>query len=354
MNKVITINLNGRAFLLEEGGYEKLQTYLQDSRGRLGQDPDKEEIVKDLEQAVAEKFGRFLTAGKTVVLETEVDEVIKEMGQVESGQKTDNGAAASSEPQKETGSPKRLYLVSEGAMFRGVCTGLAAYFNADVTLIRIIFVVLTILSHGLGIVVYLIMMIVVPKANTSKEKAQAFGQPFTAQEWVDRAKQEYSNFTNKSEWIKWRAEFKQHRREERMRWRQQKYESRCNGHLPFFGLLTGILSILWILGLISLIAKGAILGYAIPVGVPLWVALLVWLCLYSFVVWPFKAARCHHYPQNNQAHHCHHGGGFPGFIITLAFWTLLIWALWHYVPGSHPYFYKVSLWAQHVWDKIKR
>ena len=100
MNKVITINLNGRAFLLEEGGYEKLQTYLQDSRGRLGQDPDKEEIIKDLEQAVAEKFGRFLTAGKTVVLEKEVDEVIKEMGQVEGGQKTDDNAAASSETPK--------------------------------------------------------------------------------------------------------------------------------------------------------------------------------------------------------------------------------------------------------------
>jgi phage shock protein PspC (stress-responsive transcriptional regulator) len=352
MNKVITINLNGKAFLLEEGGYEKLQNYLQESRARLEQDPDKDEIISDLEQAVAEKFARFLVAGKTVVLEKETDEVIKEMGPVQGSQKTDESATPSSQPQKDTGSPKRLYLVPEGAMFRGVCTGLAAYFNADVTLVRLIFVILTILTHGLGIVIYLIMMIVVPRANTSKEKAQAFGEPFTAQEWVDRAKQEYHNFANRSEWKKWRAEFRQHRREERQRWRQQKHESRCHGHSPFFGLLTAVLSVFWILGLISLVAKGAILGYAIPAGIPLWVALLAWLCLYSFIVWPFKAASWHsRHLQNN---YCRHGGGFPGFIITLAFWGIILWILWHYVPGSHPYFYKVSLWGQHVWDKIKR
>jgi phage shock protein PspC (stress-responsive transcriptional regulator) len=351
MNKVITINLNGRAFLLEEGGYEKLQSYLQDARTRLGEDPDKEEIITDLEQAVAEKFSRFLTAGKTVVLEKEVDEVVKEMGQVEGPQKTDESAPSAT--QKETaGSPKRLYLVPEGALIRGVCTGLAAYFNADVTLVRVIFVILTILTHGLGIVVYLIMMIVVPRANTSKEKAQAFGQPFTAQEWVDRAKQEYHNFADKGEWKKWRHEFKQYRREEKMKWRRQKYAGQAPGYSPFFGVLIAVLTLLWLLGLLSLATKGMILGYAMPAGVPLWIGILVWLCLYSFVVWPFKAARWHW--QNGQAYrHCHHDGGFPEFVAMTAFWAIIIWALWRFVPGSHPYFYKVSLWGQHVWEKIR-
>jgi phage shock protein PspC (stress-responsive transcriptional regulator) len=351
MNKVITINLNGRAFLLEEGGYQNLQTYLQEARTRLGEDPDKEEIITDLEQAVAEKFSRFLTAGKTVVLEKEVDEVLKEMGPVQGTEKTDGSTETST--QKDTTSPKRLYLIREGAMFAGVCTGLAAYFNTDVTLIRIIFVLLTILTQGVGIIVYLIMMIVVPKANTSKEKAQAFGQPFTAQEWVDRAKQEYHNFADKGEWKKWRREFKQHRHEERMKWRQHKYEDRMHyGYNPFMGIIIAILSVLWVLGLISLISKGVVLGFAIPAGIPLWIAILVWICLYSFVVWPFKVARWHW--QDGQSYHHHHDGGFPEAMAWFAFWAILIWALWHFVPGSHPYFYKVSLWWQHVWEKIKR
>ena len=353
MNKVITINLNGRAFLLEEGGYEKLQTYLQDSRTRLGEDPDKEEIITDLEQAVAEKFSRFLTAGKTVILEKETDEVIKEMGPVQGSQKTDDNTSSANP--KDAGSPKRLYRISEGAMFRGVCTGLAAYFNADVTLVRVIFVIVTILSHGLGIVVYLIMMIVVPAANTSKEKAQAFGQPFTAQEWVDRAKQEYHSFANKSEWKKWRQEFKQHRREERMKWRQQRSAYRGHGRFPFFGLIIAALSILWLVGLLSLATKGMVLGYAVPAGIPLWVAILIWLCLYSFIVWPFKAARWHlTYVQDGQVHHYHNHGGFPEAVAWFAFWAIIIWVLWHFVPGSHPYFYKVSLWWQHILSHLKK
>lgn len=354
MNKVITINLNGRAFLLEEGGYEKLQSYLQDSRSRLEQDLDKEEIIKDLEQAVAEKFSRFLTAGKTVVLETEVVEVIKEMGPVQGEQKADDKSAPSAD-QKESSSPKRLYLIPEGAMFRGVCTGLAAYFNADVTLIRVIFVLLTLLTHGLGILIYLIMMIVVPRANTSKEKAQAYGQPFTAQEWVNRAKQEYHNFANKAEWKKWKYELKQKRREEKMRYKQQFYQSHGPAYFPFFGLIVTVLSILWLLGLLSLATKGMVLGYAVPAGIPLWIAILVWLCLYSFIVWPFKAMRWHSaYAQNGQVYHQRHDGGFPEAVAWLAFWVIAFWALWHFVPGSHPYFYKVDLWWRHIAAKFHR
>jgi phage shock protein PspC (stress-responsive transcriptional regulator) len=356
MNKVITINLNGRAFLLEEGGYEKLQNYLQDARTRLGEDPDKDEIIKDLEQAVSEKFSRFLIAGKTVVLEKEVDEVIKEMGPVQGSEKTEDTTSFAKQTEA-SGSPKRLYLIREGAMFGGVCTGLAAYFNADVTLVRIIFVIVSILTHGLGLLVYLVMMLVVPKANTSKEKAQAFGQPFTAQEWVDRAKQEYHNFADKGEWKKWKYELKQKHREEKMKWRQQKYQYQAHnsGYSPFFGLMIALVSLLWVFGLISLIGKGMVLGYAIPAGVPLWIAILVWVCLYSFIVWPFKAARWHYtYVQDGNVHHYHNHDGFPEAIAWFAFWAIIVWVLWHYVPGSHPYFNRVTLWGHHMLDKIKR
>ena len=249
-----------------------------------------------------------------MVLEKEVDEVLKEMGPVQGAKTSDEGSATTTP--KDTTSPKRLYLIREGAMFAGVCTGLAAYFNTDVTLIRIIFVLLTILTHGIAIPIYLVMMIVVPKANTSKEKAQAYGQPFTAQEWVDRAKQEYHNFADKGEWKKWRHEIKQQHREQKMKWRQENMRPRfCRLFLqlsPFFGIMVGVLSLLWVLGLISLIGKGAILGYAIPAGIPLWIALLVWVCLYCFIVWPFKAARWHYtYVQDGNVHHYHNHDGFP-------------------------------------------
>ena len=140
-----------------------------------------------------------------------------------------------------------------------------------------------------------------------------------------------------------------------MKWRQQKYAAQNgSGYNPFMEIIIAILSLLWVFGLISLIGKGTVLGYAIPAGIPLWIAILVWVCLYSFIVWPFKAARWHYtYVQGGNVHHYHNHDGFPEAIAWFAFWAIVIWALWHYVPGSHPYFEKVSLWWQHVWANIK-
>ena len=55
MNKVVTINLNGRAYQLEEAGYDHLRTYLAHAAKQLADDPDKDEIMADFEQAIADK-----------------------------------------------------------------------------------------------------------------------------------------------------------------------------------------------------------------------------------------------------------------------------------------------------------
>jgi phage shock protein C len=45
---------------------------------------------------------------------------------------------------------KKLARVEEGRMIAGVCTGLGAYFDVDPTVIRVIFIVLSILSFAFG------------------------------------------------------------------------------------------------------------------------------------------------------------------------------------------------------------
>ena len=56
---------------------------------------------------------------------------------------------------------KKLYRVEEGKMIAGVCGGLAEYFNIDITLIRLAWVVLSLLA-GSGIVAYIIAAIIMP------------------------------------------------------------------------------------------------------------------------------------------------------------------------------------------------
>ena len=69
---------------------------------------------------------------------------------------------------------KKLYLDVEDRKIGGVCSGLAAYFDIDVTLIRIIFLALLI-GGGFGFWLYLIFWIVAPKALTPAQKCELRG-----------------------------------------------------------------------------------------------------------------------------------------------------------------------------------
>ena len=47
-------------------------------------------------------------------------------------------------------------------MLGGVCAGLAEYFDLDPTLVRIAYILLSVLTAFSGVVVYLILWIVIP------------------------------------------------------------------------------------------------------------------------------------------------------------------------------------------------
>lgn len=58
---------------------------------------------------------------------------------------------------------KRLYRVEEGKMISGVCGGLDRYFDADPTIVRLIWAGVSILSAGTGILAYIVAAIIIPK-----------------------------------------------------------------------------------------------------------------------------------------------------------------------------------------------
>ena len=147
MNKVITLNLNGNAYQLEENGYEALRGYLETASRRLDGNPDQAEIMADIEQAIADKFRARLGPHKTVIVSREVAEVIGEMGPVEDAKPGTSDASASASSQPHGGAtpagattavpPRRLFKIRDGAMLAGVCNGLAVYTHLDVTVIRV-------------------------------------------------------------------------------------------------------------------------------------------------------------------------------------------------------------------------
>lgn len=212
MNKVISINLNGNAYQMEEEGYQALDAYLKKAREQLAGNPDLEEILTDIEQAIADKCSRFIRTGKTVVLSPEVRQIIDEMGPVrdsedpaeESSAENDSSAgqqqskAGSAEHGASARRPRKLYRLKEDKMVEGICSGIAAYLGVDPTIVRIIFVTLLIISGGTIAVAYLVMIPIIPEAKTPEEHAAAHGDPFDAQEVIERAKSKFHDLQNKA------------------------------------------------------------------------------------------------------------------------------------------------------------
>ncbi len=60
---------------------------------------------------------------------------------------------------------KRLKRSRKNRMIAGVCGGIAEYFDVDPTVVRIVYVLVSILSVAFpGILVYIIMWIIIPEA----------------------------------------------------------------------------------------------------------------------------------------------------------------------------------------------
>ena len=58
---------------------------------------------------------------------------------------------------------KRLYRSANDKVVGGVCGGIAEYLNVDPVVIRLAWILLTLLSMGAGIVGYIIAWAIIPK-----------------------------------------------------------------------------------------------------------------------------------------------------------------------------------------------
>ncbi len=59
--------------------------------------------------------------------------------------------------------PKRLVRSQTDKKIAGVCGGIAEYFNVDATLIRLLFVLATLLG-GPGVIIYIVLWIIMPES----------------------------------------------------------------------------------------------------------------------------------------------------------------------------------------------
>ena len=67
---------------------------------------------------------------------------------------------------------KMLVRARDGRMLAGVCAGVADYFGLDVTLVRVIWAVVSIITGGAGVLAYLVAWIIIPDEGQKNSLAE--------------------------------------------------------------------------------------------------------------------------------------------------------------------------------------
>lgn len=178
MKKITNANIGGRSFVMDEDAYERLERFLAHFRQKVDA-LDANEVQNDLEARIAELFTQEILYPEQVVTLAMVNRVAARLGMPDGSAEDNNESFSdSSYSYSQAEVRHRIYRDVEHKQIAGVCSGLAAYFDIDPALIRIIMVVL-LLTGSVGFWLYIIVWIVAPKAITPIEKCELRGWPVT-------------------------------------------------------------------------------------------------------------------------------------------------------------------------------
>ncbi|BAP32792.1 PspC domain protein [Chryseobacterium sp. StRB126] len=187
MNKTLSIGLAGFSFTIEEHAYIKLSDYLNALRSSLDAS-EADEVMHDIEIRMVEIF-RDSLGKREVVNDTDVEKVIAQIGTPEKIEEQEEAYFSEKNTTKETNTgahytdKKQLFRDPEKQKIAGVCAGLAHYVGMDITAMRIIWVVVFLVmipAAGSALVIlllYLILWLVLPKAQTASDFLKMQGKP---------------------------------------------------------------------------------------------------------------------------------------------------------------------------------
>jgi phage shock protein PspC (stress-responsive transcriptional regulator) len=198
MKKTVSVNIKGMNFLIEEDAYELLQSYMIRLENSLCHEKGSKEIIEDIEYRVAELCSTYLKEKKQVIEKEDIAEIIKTLGQpeeyvdgIEQGS-TEEHTQKSAPSSSPAGENKRLYRDIDHAKLAGVCSGIGNYLQIDPTFIRIFFLI-GMLFFGFGFIPYIILWIVLPRAETTIDRLKMQGKPIT----VESVKEEVESAAKK-------------------------------------------------------------------------------------------------------------------------------------------------------------
>ncbi len=173
MKKTQTASIGGVVFQLEEDAHQKLSEYLAGIATSIADSEGHKEIMNDIESRIAEILLPKIKDFKQVVTIDDVDDVIGIMGKPN---EFGSGARQTQSPQDQREYVrKRIFRDPDDKVLFGVCSGLGHYFGIDPFWIRLGWA-LSVFVFGFGILLYLILAVIMPKAVTAGEKLEMMGE----------------------------------------------------------------------------------------------------------------------------------------------------------------------------------
>jgi len=201
MNKTIIININSIVFHIEEDAYETLRAYMIDIKKHFGNSTESKEILEDIENRIAEMFSERIHSGrKEVINQADVREVIQQMGQVSDfderqDETQDYNQAKAQQDAFSDSFGKKLMRDPDDKVLGGVCSGLGYYFKIEPRWVRVLFV-LFLLIGGSGFLLYFILWIVMPEAETRADKMAMRGEEPNLQNFKKSFDEDVRNFAD--------------------------------------------------------------------------------------------------------------------------------------------------------------
>ena len=195
MKKTIIININGIIFNIDEDAFDKLQVYLDELKRYFITIEEGKEIIEDIEARIAELMQPRISETRQSINLEDILEIIGLLGEPQDIAGTaDEGFEPPLEPTETKSSRKinrRLYRHPDHAILGGVCSGLAAYFNIDPVIVRILFVVFS-FAWAIALIIYPILWIAIPVATTAAQKLEMRGESVTISNLERTLRDEYT------------------------------------------------------------------------------------------------------------------------------------------------------------------
>ena len=188
MKKTMTINIAGMVYHIDDDAYERLNQYLSKVRLELQSTESGNEIYQDIETRIGELFTERLKNNRQVITLQDVEEIIAIMGKPADISGNTDEKEYSSYNEKY----RRMYRDPDNRIIGGVCSGLAAYWRLDPTIVRLVFVILAIFGMA-GVLIYLILWIILPEARTVAQKLEMRGERVNLSSMGEFFRQEFEN-----------------------------------------------------------------------------------------------------------------------------------------------------------------